>query len=121
MKKLLVFVSVLSALVACGKYIEPEKGEPGARGPAGENGAPGETGPKGDQGYPGVPGSVVEVVPLCPSLPGAYPEVLLRIDGLLYGVYSHGSKVHWVYLPNGSYTTTDARNCHFTILNGVVL
>lgn len=75
------------------------------------------SGAQGEQGIPGEPGSTVEVVNLCPSISGAYPEILFKIDGALYAVYyaPAQSKSHLVLVSPGSYVTTDGRNCHFTV------
>lgn len=87
----------------------------------GVQGPPGPQGPQGEQGAPGLSGSIVTPVVTCPSLPGSYPEVLLCIDDVLFAVYADGgsaTKVRYVELPPGVYTTTDGRDCTFRVISG---
>lgn len=88
----------------------------------GLDGAMGPVGPKGERGDPGTPGlagadgSTVEKIKLCPDVPGgAFSEYLLKIDGTFIGVYASGQKIGLVELWAGTWTTTDGRNCSFTI------
>lgn len=81
-------------------------GAPGEKGDKGDIGATGATGAKGDKGDAGTPGTTVEVVQLCGSCVGAYPNVFpeigLCMNGKLYGVYS-ANDGFLVFLPNGAY------------------
>lgn len=102
---LIVVLSVLLAIFAC-------KGE---RGPAGLDGQDG-------QGTPGTPGldgknspQVIEGVTICPSVPGAFPETILRVDSTLFAVYYQGTSIHLAELVQGTYVTTDGRNVVFTV------
>ena len=93
----------------------------GVDGSDGLSGAPGQVGvgiqgPVGPQGPSGAPGTIVTVVPLCPNLPGVYPEVLLRINGLLYAFLEGGNNLgRLVYVGPGSYSSSDGRACSFTV------
>lgn len=91
------------SLCACA---EPKDGAPGVNGDAG---VPGATGVAGKS-------PVIEVVTLCPTVPGNYPEILWRLDnGKLYAVYASGANVHLTEVPPGMYISTDGRNCTFTV------
>jgi hypothetical protein len=70
-------------------------------------------------GVDGLDGSVIEWVDPCPTIVVAYPELLMKVDGVLYAVYASGAKIHLVKLTPGTYATTDGRSCTFTInVNG---
>lgn len=71
----------------------------------------------GKDGSDGTDGTIVETIPLCPDLPGNYPEILIRIDDKLYALFDHPSGERLVEVVPGNYHTTDGRNCHFTITN----
>lgn len=93
--------------------LQGEKGDAGIQGPKGETGA---TGPTGEQGTPGL-NAVLESIELCPSLPGDYPEYLLRTTQGLFAVYFdyNAKRAFLSKLIPGRYITTDGRNCAFTI------
>lgn len=79
------------------------------------DGSSGSDGEKGDRGEVGAPGTQVSVIPLCPEITGSHPEVLLRIDGLLYAFMEDGNQGRLVWVKPGNYVTTDRRNCAFTV------
>ena len=87
----------------------------GEKGPQGEKGDQGETGP---QGVPGE-AAVVGVIDPCGDYPGVYDEVVLRLaNGQLLSSFSdnaNGKNTRFSILTQGSYTTTDGSNCHFTV------
>jgi hypothetical protein len=90
----------------------------------GRDGEDGESivGPVGPMGPSGLNGTTFEIVQLCPSLSGSYPEVLFKIGGRLYAHFDGGANLdRLVLLPNGTYSTTDGRNCVFTVSGGNVL
>lgn len=69
-------------------------------------------------------GAQIEVVPLCPSIPGDFQEVLLRIDGILVAYFAQNGdakKARLVVVPeNVNLVSTDGRNCKFSVVNGQV-
>ncbi len=69
----------------------------------------------GIDGSDGLDGSVVEFVDPCPAIVVAHPELLMKIDNILYAVYASGTKIHLTKLGPGNYATTDGRFCYFTI------
>jgi len=102
--------------------IDGNDGQDGEDGSDGQDGEQGPIGPQGPQGIPGLNGTTFEIVPLCPSLSGSYPEVLFRINGSLYAILDGGPHSdRLAYLPNGTYQTTDGRSCVFTVSGGNVL
>lgn len=61
--------------------------------------------------------SVVEVIDPCGDGPG-YDEVLIRLsDGNIVAYFESGSNRFLSLLQPGSYRTTDATNCNFTVDN----
>lgn len=70
-------------------------------------------------------GAQIEVVPLCPNIPGDFPEVLLRIDGILVAYFAQNGdakKARLVVVPeNVTLGTTDNRPCSFKIVNQQVV
>jgi len=66
-------------------------------------------------------GAQIEIVPLCPNLAGNFPEVLLRIDGVLVAYFAQNGdalKARLVVVPeNTALQTTDGRNCKFKVVN----
>lgn len=135
-----LMVAILIGLGACGdrdrvQLIPGPKGDVGERGndgesivgPVGPRGEPGEdgesiVGPAGPQGIPGLNGTTIEIVQLCPNLPGSYPEVLFKIGGQLYALFDGGANLdRLVLLTDGTFRTTDGRNCVFTVSGGNVL
>lgn len=126
---------VLFALGGCsneGEKEEPvqgEQGEPGEDGQDGKDGKDGKNGAQGPAGRDGLDGrngtdgidgtspelDIFPVIP-CPTVTGAYPEVLLCIANELYAVYDGGpQKDRLVLVPPGDYQTTDGRSCQFTV------
>lgn len=104
--KLLIGLVLIIGLSGCAENRFPDmEGPTGSPGPTGSQGVPGPTGAA----------SSIEVIVPCPTLVGAYPEVLWRLDGILYAVYSSGSKIHLTELTAGNYVTTDGRGCNFTV------
>jgi hypothetical protein len=104
-----ILLLVLLLLIGCAKVHNGPRGEPGPKGDSGDRGPEGAAGRDGNDAY-------AEVVPLCPNLAGAYPEVLLRISGKLYAVFAPGTpNVRLVEIVPGSYVTTDGRSCSFTV------
>lgn len=117
-KYIVVFVALFLAS-ACGKLQGPAgKDGQSITGPKGDAGETGERGPAGEQGEAGESISV-ETIELCPNIPGdGFHEYLLLIDGYYYGVFfDHARKRTFMtmLLPGKSYTTTDDRNCNFSI------
>lgn len=76
------------------------------------NGSPGSDAPP-------TPYSVVQVVKPCPTIGGSFPEVLLVMQdrSILASVSDNGNaqRTRLALIPQGSYTTTDNRNCNFTV------
>lgn len=72
-----------------------------------------------------IQGAQIEVVPLCPELAGAFPEVLLRIDGILVAYFAQNGdalKARLVVVAeNVNLQTTDGRNCKFKIVDGQIV
>jgi hypothetical protein len=116
------------------------RGRDGNDGPPGIAGPPGPMGPKGDQGEPGISCAVhqtseetvfecadntyavipfedeVETIELCPTVTGgSFKEYLVKIDGQLFGVYASGQRIGVAKLWQGTWSTTDGRNCTFTV------
>ena len=73
----------------------------------------------GPQGERGLAGDSIIAIVLCPTIPGAYPEVLWRLaNGKLYAVYDgNPTQVHETEVLPGHYQTTDGRSCLFTVNN----
>ena len=72
-----------------------------------------------------IQGAQVDIVPLCPEdTSRAFPEILLRVNGVLVAYFAqNGSANHarLVIVPeNVLLQTTDGRNCRFKIINGQV-
>lgn len=132
-------VIVTMFLVGCGqqKVVELIQGDSGSNGIDGATGAQGEVGAQGDigdtgatgaigaqgavgaTGPAGLNGSTFEVVKPCPSTHVVYSEIFLKIGGKLYALYDGGPHLdRLVELVNGTYMTTDGRNCIFTVSGG---
>ena len=120
-------------------------GKDGLDGAVGAMGPVGPTGPQGEPGQPGESCSVVklgsvtnitcggstvqvmdgvdgenaqglETLALCPALQGgSFKEYVLKIGEEHYAVFASGNLVGLTKLFPGNWTTTDGRNCHFTI------
>jgi hypothetical protein len=71
-----------------------------------------------------IQGAQIEIVPLCPNIPGDFPEVLLRIDGVLVAYFAQNGDAKKARLvvvaENVNLATTDSRNCRFRVVNGQV-
>lgn len=72
-----------------------------------------------------IEGAQIEIVPLCPNIPDAFPEVLLRIDGVLVAYFAQNGnalKARLVVVPeNVVLQTTDGRaNCKFKVIDGQI-
>lgn len=69
--------------------------------------------------------NITEIVDPCGDTPNKYDEVLFKTsDGRYVGSFSDtaaGLNTRFSVLPNGSYVTTDATNCHFQVTNGGVI
>lgn len=76
------------------------------------NGSPGSDAPP-------TPYSVVQVVKPCPTIGGSFPEVLLVMQdrSILASVSENGNaqRTRLALISQGSYITTDNRNCNFTV------
>lgn len=104
-------------------------GKVGAKGEKGDTGEKGEQGDKGDRGEKGERGlsadmtyQVVEIVDPCGRQhPNGFDEVILKLgNGKFLASFSdnaNGLNTRFGVLPAGSYRTTDATNCNFTITN----
>lgn len=79
------------------------------------NGSPGADG----NDAPPTPYSVVQVVKPCPTIGGSFPEVLLVMQdrSILASVSENGNaqRTRLALVSQGSYVTTDNRNCNFTV------
>lgn len=101
----ILLIATLISLTACAK---PKDGK---------NGADGSRGAQGAQGEPGTDGTVVQPVPLCPSIAGSFPEYLIYIDGRPYALYYDNTNPRLTEVTPGVYRTIDGRNCNFRITN----
>jgi hypothetical protein len=124
------YIAIIAlTLTACGYQTHTISGPPGKDGEMGPTGAVGATGPTGADGIDGVDGvtgptgamgptgddGILGLIKLCPHIPGAYPEYLIRTDYGLIGVYFGGGKTFLANIIPGNWVTTDGRNCHFTV------
>lgn len=57
----------------------------------------------------------IQVITLCPEISGSFKEVLFRIDGKLYALFDSNKGRRLTEISPGNYTTTDERNCHFSV------
>lgn len=102
----------------------------GVNGLNGTNGTDGTDGHDGNNGHDGLPGmdgrngvdAIVEVIDPCGNNPNQFDEVILRLhDGSLLAYFEgHGNDRFLSIIGNGSYRTTDAQQCYFTVTNGVI-
>jgi hypothetical protein len=83
-------------------------GQPGSQGPAGTSGQPGTTGANGQDG-------AALIIPLCPTIKGDHPQVLMKLTGKLYGVFFDSNGPRYAEMVPGNYCTTDGRHCCFVI------
>lgn len=91
------------------------QGSPGPQGQAGNDGQDGAQGAAGIAGPPG-PASIMDVVDPCGDKPGVHDEVLFRLpSGDLAALYYTGQYAFLAILSPGSYVTTDAQKCYFTV------
>jgi len=72
-----------------------------------------------------IQGTQVDIVALCPEdTSRAFPEILLRVNGVLVAYFVEGNKANQARLvivpENVLLQTTDGRNCRFKIINGQV-
>lgn len=111
MYNLILIVISMLALSGCGK-----DGVPGSVGQQGPQGVQGEPGDDGQDSEP------AEVIVLCPHITVSYPEVVLKMNGNLYGTKTKSGKSYLVELVPGTYRTQDGRNCDYVVeSDGVTL
>lgn len=140
MMKILLILSLFLAITACDNTAQFLDCIDGCSNTKGDKGDTGPQGPQGDSGTNGlsctvstVPngsiiscedgttttvlnGTEIEEIELCPSvLGGTFTEYLLKIDDALYGVYAKGQKIGLTKLTPGVWSTTDGRDCTFTV------
>jgi hypothetical protein len=82
------------------------------------NGEDGEDGKDGIDGVDGVDGNnaSIEIIDPCGTNPDIYNEILIKFDETTYIAYfQSGNKRHLAQIKPGTYVTTDAEKCRFTI------
>lgn len=89
----------------------------GCQGKQGPVGPAGEVGPPGIQGVAGLDETQIRSVQFCPGFaPTQYPEVGLCIDGKLYAEWYAPPSSGLVYLPDGTYQSTQTgAACTFSV------
>jgi hypothetical protein len=65
--------------------------------------------------------SIIEIINPCGDSGGAFDELLFRLDNdKIYAVYYDGTHGFLTEIVDGSYVTTDGKNCYFTVKDGRV-
>lgn len=107
------------AVISCGtSNVFVQNGSNGSNGSDGQDGSNGTNGTNGAD-------AVVEIIDPCGDASGIWDEVLVRLaSGQLLGSFSDnasGLNTRFAIIGPGSYQTTDASGCHFTVNNDLTV
>lgn len=106
-------------LVCSGRVFELFNGADGADGKDGADGRDGTDGKDGADGPPAAGLTIVKIIDPCGDFTGHYDEILLKLSDGTIVVYfkDNGAREFLAVLSAGTYQTTDAQKCIFTVDN----